>query len=361
MAPAEEQYFSMKRIIICVVMACACVPLLPAQVLDKPAATVRLTKTESITVSSFQKTAAAMEAQAKRSLTAEERKQLLDALIGNIIIIQAAARDNVVVSEAEMKNAVAGYQQQMGQMANLGRSMSDAELQQYVKSNGITYDAFLKQLRDQQTVISYVRKKKPAVFENAKAASDQEVQDYYDANKSNFFMNDMVTVKHIYVDTRQLTSKDDRDKAAKHADDILKELKAGAVFADLVMKYSEDNKSKYNGGLFNTFFRNDAQNRQFLGAAFFDSVFKLKKGETSGVLQSNLGFHIIQVTEKLDARLLSLTDKIPPQNQMSVKDAINATLVNQRQADNYKAALSDIMAELKKQAEIKVFDDNINW
>jgi parvulin-like peptidyl-prolyl isomerase len=302
-----------------------------------------------------------MEVQAKRSLTQDERKQLLDAMVGNVLILQAATRDNVVVSDVEMKGALAEYQKQMGQLANLGRSMSDAELQQYVKSNGVTYEAFQKQIRDQQTVIDYIRKKRPAIFDAARPASDPEIQDYYDANKSNFFMNDMVTLKHIFVDTRQLASKDDRDKAAKHADDILKELKAGATFSDLVMKYSEDTKSKYNGGLFNTFFRNDPQNRQFLGAAFFDGVFKMKKGETSGVLQSNLGFHIVQVTERLDARLLTLTDKIPPQNQMTVKEAINATLLSQRQADSYKTALSDIVAELKKQAEIKVFDDNLNW
>jgi parvulin-like peptidyl-prolyl isomerase len=301
-----------------------------------------------------------MEAQAKRPLTADEKRQLLDALIGNILILQAAARDNIVVSEVEMKTSVAEYQRQMGQMANLGRSMSDAELQQYVKSNGVTYDAFTKQLRDQQTVIDYVRKKKPTVFDVSHTASDQDIQDYYDANKSNFFMNDMVTVKHIFVDTRQLTTKEDRDKAAKHAGDILQELKGGGTFSDLVMKYSEDNKSKYTGGLFNTFFRNDAQNKQFLGAAFFEALFKLKKGETSGVLQSNLGFHIVQVTEKMDARLLGLTDKIPPLNQMTVHDAINNTLITQRQADSYKTALTDIVGDLKKQGEIKIFDDNLN-
>jgi parvulin-like peptidyl-prolyl isomerase len=206
-----------------------------------------------------------------------------------------------------------------------------------------------------------VRKKKPAVFDAARPSTDQEIQDYYDVNKANFFMNDMITVKHIFVDTRQLPSKDDRDKAAKHADDVLKELKAGASFGDLVMKYSEDTKSKYSGGILNSFFRNDQQSRQFLGAAFFDGIFKMKKGETSGVMQSNLGFHIVQITEKLDARLLALTDKIPPQNQVTVKDAINSTLISQHQADSYKAALQDIVTDLKKQAEIKVFDDNLNW
>jgi len=44
-----------------------------------------------------------------------------------------------------------------------------------------------------------------------------------------------------------------------------------------------------------------------------------------------------------------------------VKEAINSSLVTQRQADSYKSALADIIAELKKQAEIKVFDDNLNW
>ncbi len=351
----------MKRLISAALLGCALVPALWAQVLDKPAATIRLTKTESISVSLLQKTTAAMEAQAKRSLTVPERKQLLDALIGNALILQAAARDNVVVSEAEMKTAVAEYQRQMGTLAGLGRPMTDAELQQYVRSNGVTYEVFQKQLRDQQTVMSYVRKKKPAVFDVPRAVAEQDIQDYYDANKANFFMNDMVTIRHIFVDTRQLTSKEDRDKAAKHADDILRELRGGAPFTDMVTKYSEDNKSKYNGGIFNSFFRNDAQNRQFLGPAFFDAIFKLKKGETSGVLTSNLGFHIVQVMEKLDARLLGLNDKIPPQNQATVREAITSNIVTQRQADAYKTAMADIIADARKQAEVKIFDDNINW
>jgi peptidyl-prolyl cis-trans isomerase SurA len=351
----------MKQFILGVVLACAIVPLLAAQVLDKPAATVRLTKTESITVSSFEKTLNAMEAQAKRALTPDERHQLLDALIGNILILQAAARDNVIVSDAELKTAVGDYQKQMGQLAGLGRPMTDLELQQYVTRNGVTYDAFQKQIRDQQTVVDYIRKKKPTVFDIPRTASEQDIQDYYDANKQNFFMNDMVTIKHIFIDTRQLTSAEDRAKALKHAQDVLKELQAGASFSDLVLKYSEDNKSKYNGGLFNTFFRNDLQNRQFLGASFFDAIFKLKKGETSGVLQSNLGYHIVQVVDRQDARLLTLTDKIPPQNQLTVHDAISQTIVAQRQADSYKTALTDIITDLKRQAEIKVFDDNISW
>ena len=81
------------------------------------------------------------------------------------------------------------------------------------------------------------------------------------------------------------------------------------------MKYSDDTKSKYNGGMFGMFLRSTPSSGSSSGTAFFDAIFKLKKGETSGVIQSNLGFHIVQVTEKLDAKLLSLDDKIPPPNR----------------------------------------------
>jgi peptidyl-prolyl cis-trans isomerase SurA len=351
----------MKRLIILAAMACLLVPSLGAQSLDKPAATARLTKTESVTVSQLQKAVAAMETQAKRSLTKDERRQYLDVLIGNLLLLQAAGRDNVVVSDAELKTAIGQYEQQMGTVANLGRAMTDAELQQYLAGNGVSFEVFQKQFRDQQTIISYVKAKRKSQFDSIKPITDQDIQDYYDSNKSKFFMDDMVTVRHIYIDTRPLTSKEDRDRAAKRADDILKELKGGAVFTDLVMKYSEDPRSKYKNGVFGSFFRNDPQARQLFGSAFFDSVFKLKKGEMSGVLQSNIGLHIVQVSDRINAQLLDLGDKIPPQNQITVKEGIKNTIVSTRQNDVFSIALSDLVAALRKQAEVKIFDDNINW
>ena len=103
----------------------------------------------------------------------------------------------------------------------------------------------------------------------------------------------------------------------KRADDILKELKGGAAFGDLVMKYSDDTVSKYKGGDIGTFIRSDPQRTQLFGHDFFEAIFKLKKGETSGVIQSNLGFHIVQVVDRSDARLLTLDDKVPPLNQIT--------------------------------------------
>jgi peptidyl-prolyl cis-trans isomerase SurA len=332
-----------------------------AQSLDMPAATVRLTKTESVTVSQLKKAIAPYETQAKRSLTADERKLVLDRLVTTLLVGQAADRDKVIVSDAEVKQAITDAEKQYGSAANLGRDMTDAELQQFVKTSGATWDEFLKSIKENRLMVDYAIAKRPGLGQSIKAVTDQDAQDYYDSNKASFFQDDMVTLRHIFIDTHLLTNQADRDKAAKLADDISKELKGGAAFSDLVMKYSNDTTSKYKAGDIGLFTRSNAQQRQFYGTDFFDSIFKLKKGDTSGVLKSNLGYHIVQVTNRFDAKLLTLDDKMPPQNQILVKDYIKAMIGVQRQREALAKALDEITTDLKKQAQIQVFDKNIAW
>ena len=351
----------MKRSLVLVaLLALACVAA-GAQALDKPAATVRLTRTESVSVSQLKKAIAPFEAQAKRSLTADERKLVLDKLVSTLLVGQAADRDKVIVSDAEIKAEIANTEKQLGAAGNMGRDMTDAELQQYVKSTGGSWDDFVKSIRDNKLLINYTLAKRKGLLEAVKPVTDQDVQDFYDANKASFFADDMVSIRHIFIDTHLLTSKEDRDKAGKRADDIYKELKAGAAFGDLVMKYSDDTSSKYKGGDIGMLVRSNPQQKQFYGSDFFDAVFRLKKGETSGVIQSNLGYHIVQVVSRFDAKLLTLDDKVPPLNQVSVRDYIKGNLGMQRQRESVGKALDEIVADLKKQAEIKVFTENLSW
>jgi parvulin-like peptidyl-prolyl isomerase len=333
--------------------------LAAGQSLDKPAATVKLTRTEVVTVSQLQRQISPLETQAKRSLTPDERRQVLDGLVARILIQQAAERDKVIVSDAELNSKLDDYRKAQSQALNVPRDLTDAEFQTLVKQSGANWDDWLKNFKYNLLLNDYALFKNKNLASTVAPVTDQDIQDAYDANKSAYFVDDIVTLRHIFIDTRQLTSKDDRDKAAKRADDILKELKAGAKFADLVMKYSDDTQSKYNGGVFGSLLRSDTQHRQLYGSAFFDAVFKLKKGEISGVIQSNLGYHIVMVTDRFDAKLLGLGDLIPPGNKNTVRDVIRSSLTVQRQTEAVTAALNAIVADLRKQAEVKIFDDNI--
>ncbi len=331
-----------------------------AQAIDRPAATVRLTKTASVSVSQLRKSIAPFEAQARRPLTLDERKMVLDKLVVTILIGQAAERDKIIVSDAELKAELATTEKQLGASANLGRDMTETELQQYVKSSGGSWEDYLKSVRENKLLVNYTLAKRKGLIEGVKPVTDQDVQDFYDANKGSFFADDMLSIRHLFIDTHLLTTKEDKDKALKRAQDIYKELKGGAAFTDLVMKYSEDTASKYKGGDIGMLLRSNQQQKQFYGNDFFDAVFKLKKGDMSGVIQSNLGYHIVQVVSKFDAKLLSLDDKTPT-SQMLVRDYIKSNLGMQRQRDSIAKALDELVVDLKKQAEIKVFDDNLNW
>ena len=351
----------MRRILFLAAFTAFVTPTIWAQVLDRPAATVRLTKTQSVTVSQLQKIVGPLETQYRRTLTKDERKQVLDQLIGTVLIEQAGDRDKVVVSDAEYNARIEEMQKNLGNAAGLGRPFTDQELQQYVKNNGLTWEDFTRQIRDQLLMFDYVRAKDKGLLDTIKPVTDADIQDFYDSHKKEEFVDDIVILRHIFIDTRALVSAEDKEKARKRAEEILKELKGGASFGDLVMKYSEDTVSKYKGGDIGMFARSDPQRLQFFGKDFMDDIFRLKKGETSDVVKSNVGFHILNVVNRIDAHLLTLDDKVPPQFQITLREYLKGNLTVQRQNEVLSSALNAIIADLRKQAEIRYFDDNLTW
>jgi parvulin-like peptidyl-prolyl isomerase len=351
----------MKRSIVLAILLALSGPFLFAQAIDKVVATVRLTKPQAITVRQLRKLVDPLETRAKRSLTKDERMQVLDGLINRALIEQVAERDKVYVSDPELKAWIEQRKKLMGVQLGMGRDLTDAEMQNLVKNQGISWDDYLQEIKYSLLTQSYAKFKNKNILDVPQPTDDEAVA-YYDANKTKeFVLDDMVHMRWILVDTRALTSKDERDKASKRADDILKELRGGTKFEDLVSKYSDDTSSKYKGGDVGWLMRNNDQSKQMLGADFISSVFALKKGDVSGVLNSNVGFAVVQVVDRIDARILGFDDKVPPLNQITVKDAIKGNLLAQRQNDAFTKTLQDIVNDLRKKAEIKVFDENLAW
>jgi parvulin-like peptidyl-prolyl isomerase len=243
----------------------------------------------------------------------------------------------------------------------LNRELTEQEFRQLLQQSGLTWERYLEELEKAILQQTYVMEKKRAQFENIASPSAVEIEDFYEANKTAFVAPDMVRFKHIYIDTRNLTSANEKDQARSRAEEISRELRSGEAFDDLVVKYSDDRNSRYKGGDFGYLRRDDQARRQLLGREFFEAPFKMDVGEISSVLQSNIGFHIIRVTEKIPFRLLALDDSIPPQNNSTVSEQISAQLLQQKQAEFYQRALTDLIDDLKKKAEIRIFEENLSW
>ena len=330
-------------------------------VIDKPVATVKLTKLEAITAKQFRQKVEDFEQRAKNTLSLDDRKKLLDLLIGEILIKQAAAQENVTITQAELNARLEQARKSGGQGMNLNRELSEAEFKGLIEQSGASWQEYLDQLQKALLQQKYVMQKKKAAFDGVGQPSEAEIVDFYESNKTVFVVPDMVRFKHVFIDTRNLEAKTEKEKARERAEQINLELRNGTPFDDLVVKYSDDKASRYKGGDFGYLRRDDQARKQLLGKDFFEAPFKMKVGESSGVLSSSIGFHIIKITEKIPFRLLGLEDPIPPQNTGTVRQEISAQLTMRRQAEMYQQALTDLLNDLKKKAEIKKFEDNLTW
>ena len=333
-----------------------------AQTIDKPAATVKLTKLQVIPASKANQQIGELEKRAGATYTAEQKRAVLNTLINEILINQAAARDLVTVAEEEVSERLALVKKTGGLFSQLNRELTDTELRSAVlQAYGMTLEEYRSELRKVMLMQKYVVQQKKSLFENIPSPTDEEVEEYYDENKTAFVSPDIVRLRHIFIDTRNLTNKDDREKASERAQQIYREYQNGGKFDDLVVKYSDDQASRYQGGEFGYLRRDDTARKQLLGKEFFDAPFKMKVNDVSEVLKSNIGYHIIRVTEYYPFQLLGLESTIPPQNATTVRENIRASLYQRVQTEVFNQASADVLAELRKQAEIKIFDDNLGF
>lgn len=118
------------------------------------------------------------------------------------------------------------------------------------------------------------------------------VRRLYDSNVSRYSEPEQRRARHILISARADQPAAERTQARQKAEQVLSEVKkAPARFADLARKYSQDTGSAANGGDLGFF------TRDHMVKAFADTAFALKKGEISGVVESEFGYHIILLDE----------------------------------------------------------------
>ena len=125
---------------------------------------------------------------------------------------------------------------------------------------------------------------------------DEELKKMYQARLEQFKTQDRVKTRHILVKSDERTSKEDDAKAKAKAQDLLNQVKAGGSFAELAKKNSDDPGSGSKGGEL------DFYPRGQLDKAYEAAAYALKPGETSALVKSQFGYHIIQTIEKDLAR-----------------------------------------------------------
>ncbi len=164
-------------------------------------------------------------------------------------------------------------------------TVSDADLQTY-------YDQHTAQFQSpEQASIEYVVLDMDAVKKNI-ALNEADVKSYYEQNKDRLGTKEERRASHILIAAPASAPAAEREKARAKAEQLLAEVrKAPGTFAEVARKNSQDPGSAEKGGDL------DFVTRGAMVKPFEDALFALKKGQISDVVETQFGYHIIQLTD----------------------------------------------------------------
>jgi peptidyl-prolyl cis-trans isomerase C len=251
-------------------------------------------------------------------------KQILEGMVAQTLLLQDAQRQGVQVSDEELKPQLAALR---------GRFPDEAAYKKALEQEGLSEKELQDKLRQEAIIQKYVGTK---IF-NEVAVTDQAAREFYDKNQDKMQRPERAHLRHILIRVEPNATEADKQKARDKAEDLLKRLKGGEDFAKLAAENSDDPGSKVRGGDLSWMARGQTV------PPFDQAAFALTKpNDLSGVVESQFGFHIIQLVEREAASAVPFEEARPRITQM----------LQQRQAgERLKARVED----LKKKAKVEVF------
>ncbi len=204
-----------------------------------------------------------------------------------------------------------------------GINPSDSDLEAFFKKNSARYANAVPEQR-QITYFAFTPNDLPG---GVPQPTQQEIQAYYNQHKSEYSTPEQARSRHILIKVApNADAKTDAAAKAK-AEDILKQIKGGANFADLAKKNSDDPGSKDSGGEL-PFAQHGTMVPEFDKAIFSQAI-----GDTQ-IVKSQFGYHVVQVEERKPAHQQDISEVLP---------TIQATLIREKTAaaeDNFARALT---------------------
>jgi peptidyl-prolyl cis-trans isomerase D len=164
-------------------------------------------------------------------------------------------------------------------------TVSDADLESYYKAHAALFQV------PEQADVEYLVLDLEAAKKNI-AVNEADLKTYYDQNIARFSTKEERRASHILISAPASAPAAEREKARAKAEQLLAEVrKAPNTFAEVARKNSQDTGSAEKGGDL------DFVTRGAMVKPFEDALFALKKGEISDVVETEFGYHIIQLND----------------------------------------------------------------
>jgi parvulin-like peptidyl-prolyl isomerase len=339
----------MRNRLLCCVLLLALAIGAHAQVLDKPVARVFLEKNDVITQSLLQTQLDIYRGQLQRDLSPEEIESILQKMITDALIEQAASALSITASEDEVTEGINQLRR------SLGAPVSDEDFLKIIEAQmGLNLFDLRAQIKAELIRRKYIYTSHGDLLADIEAPTEQEIESIYSKNIEQFIRPETILLSHVYF-------AGNRHNDATVAQRVYEEIAGETImFSRAVAEYSEDSGSKLQNGKIGYVAINDSRVRTLFGDEFVDYAFSLPVGDISPVVASSVGFHILQVNEHYPAKILELQDPISPDSSITVEKFIYQRILNTRTQLAFEEAYRLTDTELRAQADIMIFEEYLD-
>ena len=255
---------------------------------------------ESVTRKEIEDWVHNLEQRAGGPVPAEQRDRIyrggIDQLVGYKLLVQEAKTRKIVVPDADVNAKIDEVKKQFPSEDLFMQTLIDRKL---------TLDQMKADARRDIAISRMI----DAEIASRIALKPSQVEDFYKNNQDQFTQPERVRASHILITFPEGADPAAKAQARTKAQKVLKDVKAGKHFAALAREHSQDPGSAPNGGDLGFF-----PQGQMVGP-FNDVAFSLKPGATSGLVETQFGYHIIRVAEKQPGRTVPLEEVRPKVEQ----------------------------------------------
>lgn len=251
---------------------------------------------------------------------AEQRARVLDRLIDEELLFQEARKRNLAATAEAVDAEIGEARSQYSTPEAFAQALAENQLTEEGLRGLITRNLSIQNLVEKGVAA-------------ALTIADAEVHDFYGANAESFAIPEQARARHILVQFGETDDEDAKKAKRAKAEGLLAQLKGGAVFEDLA-RANSDCPSAAEGGDLGFFERGQ------MVPEFDAVVFALKPGETSGIVATEYGYHIVRLEEKKPAGMVPESEAAPQ-------------IAEYLRAQKTEAAVEALLKELRAAAKVE--------
>ena len=249
-------------------------------------------------------------------------REVLDQLVGAQLLYQASRDRDMLAGSADVDR----------ELDNMKSRFPQPDLfDQALEAQGMTLEELRTEMQRNLSIQNLIE----TDIVSQVSVSTEDMRRFYDENQEQMRQPERLRLSHILKSVDPEATAEERATVLTAIEGVLEEARSGADFAVLAREHSEDSGSAQNGGELTVM-------RGQTVPPFEQAAFALEPGGLSSVVETQFGYHIIKLLEKIEGQLMSYEDVQPRIEQRLKQEAI-------------QTGMNEAIASLKESGEVELF------